>query len=39
MLAQIIVAATNIEDQRHYICLLKHNVDGENMSLGGAFFQ
>jgi hypothetical protein len=37
-IAQAIVAEVKLNSQRHYICLVRHNIDGDNRNLGGAFF-
>jgi len=37
-LAQAIIAEFDMGNQRNYICLVRHNIDGDNRNLGGAFF-
>ncbi len=38
-IAQAIVAEIDLENQRYYICLVRHNIVGDNRNIGGAFFR
>lgn len=37
-IAQAVVSELNFNNQRYYICLVRHNIIGDNRNIGGAFF-
>ena len=37
--AQAILAEVDFNNKRHYICLVRHNIVGDNRNIGGAFFR
>jgi hypothetical protein len=38
-IAQTVVSRVNLTNQDSYICLVRHHIDADKWSLGGAFFQ
>jgi hypothetical protein len=38
-IAQTVVSRANLTNQESYICLVRHHIDADKWSLGGAFFQ
>ncbi len=38
-IGQAIIAEDYLDDQEFYICLLRHNIVGDNRNIGGAFFK
>lgn len=38
-IAQAILAEVDFNNKRHYICLVRHNIVGDNRNIGGAFFR
>lgn len=39
IIAQAILAEVDFNKKRHYICLVRHNIVGDNRNIGGAFFR
>ncbi len=38
-IAQAIIAEVYLENQQYYVCLVRHNIVGDNRNIGGAFFR
>lgn len=38
-IAHAIIAEAYLENQQYYICLVRHNIVGDNRNIGGAFFR